>query len=180
MRLLLPLFVLILGCNHTDTPKEKEPAAVPQMPKTAQAPQTAQTPQAAQAAAPETKTPEPTLETMPAPGELKAIHDQANAKPEDGTTTLLMLADLQFVADTGQTPEGYFFRGVMKNGLFVPDDKGLQGNTAIPVGGTPGWVELHTGKFLPAMTSRAPAEPFIEGRMTPAGFFPNQPKLKTE
>ena len=165
--LLAFVFVFVTGCNHAAAPKVNEPAPEPQPPT--------EKPAAEKIA--ESK---PAIETMPSPEALQAIQKQAAAKPADGTATVLLLADLKLVADTEQNPEGFFFRGVMKNGIFIPDDKGLQGNAAIPIGGTPGWVELHTAKFLPAMTARAPAQPFIEGRMTPAGFFPNQPKLKTE
>jgi hypothetical protein len=67
-------------------------------------------------------------------------------------------------------------RGKMMNGAFQPSGT-IEGTDKIPLGGTPGWVELNTGQFFPAMTSRAPAQPFIEGRMTTVGFFPSQPVL---
>ncbi|MBL92502.1 MAG: hypothetical protein CMH56_11925 [Myxococcales bacterium] len=161
-------FFFFVGCNHTTTSKpetESEPEA-------AAAPQTEAPPAKNEEATP------PTVQTLPSPEALNAIQKQAAPKPADGTVTLFLLQDLAFVADTSQIPTGFYFRGVMQNGIFIPDDKGLQGNATSPIGGTPGWVELHTGKFLPAMTARAPAKPFIEGRMTPAGFFPNQAKLK--
>ena len=165
MKKILILLFLIVGCNHTAPTTENDAAAESQREQ------------------PATVTPEPEAQNnqLASEGLLKMIRAPAkNAKLEDGTTALLMLDALQFVADTGQTPKGFFFRGVMENGLFIPDDKGLQGSASSPVGGTPGWVELHTGKFLPAMTARAPAKPFIEGRMTPAGFFPKQTLLTKE
>ena len=160
--------LFFVGCNHTaSTPKpESEPE-----PEAATAPQN-------ESAANNEEATAPPMHTLPSPEALKTIQKQVTPKPADGTATLLLLQDLAFVTDTSQVPTGFYFRGVMKNGIFIPDDKGLQGNATSPVGGTPGWVELHTGQFLPAMTARAPAKPYIEGRMTPAGFFPNQAKLK--
>ena len=165
MKKIFVLLFVIVGCNHAAPTTENDAAAE------------------SQGEQPAAVTPEPKAQKnrLASKGLLKMVGAAAkNAKPENGTTALLMLDALQFVADTGQTPKGFFFRGVMENGLFIPDDKGLQGSATSPVGGTPGWVELHTGKFLPAMTARAPAKPFIEGRMTSAGFFPKQTLLPKE
>ena len=164
MKKIFVLLFVIVGCNHAAPPIENDTAAESQREQPT-------------AVTPEPKAPKNRLTSKAL---LLMIGAQNPNKPKDGTTTLLILDELLFVADTGQTPKGFFLRGVMENGLFIPDDKGLQGSATSPVGGTPGWVELHTGRFLPAMTARAPAKPFIEGRMTKVGFFPSKTVLPKE
>ena len=162
VKYLIALFVFCVACNHATDRSE-----VPDAPaKTSPAP-----------TKPADETPSAQgPETFPAPEVLKNLKPSEPALPTDGTSSLLLLSSLHLVVDEGQKPEGFYFRGIMQNGLFIPDGEGLQGNAPIPLGGTPGWLELHTAKFLPAMTSRAPAEPFIEGRLTPDGFFPSAQK----
>ena len=162
MKILVLIFVLLTGCNHSDnsataketTPKKPAAADIGTMPK---------------------KTPE-ALPILPNPSELKADNAAIHTLPADGSNAILVFKTLRFISDTGENPKGFFMRGKMVNGAFQPSGT-MEGTDKIPLGGTPGWVELNTGQFFPAMTSRAPAQPSIEGRMTTVGFFPSQPIL---
>ena len=160
MKKIFALFVFIVGCNHAE----------PSTPQTKTEPQDKPAPLVAPKQNPDA------LAVLPNPSELKRDKAPIHALPADGSDVILIFKTLQFIKDTGASPEGFFMRGKMMNGAFQPSGK-LEGQAKTPVGGTPGWVELHTGQFFPAMTSRAPAKPFIEGRMTTVGFFPNQPIL---
>ena len=96
MKIILILLFLIVGCNHAAPTTENDAAAESQREQ------------------PATVTPGSGAQNnqLASKGLLKMIGAPANnAKPEDGTTALLMLDALQFVADTGQTPKGFFFRG---------------------------------------------------------------------
>jgi hypothetical protein len=158
------MLVVLTGCNHSDHAATSKDATPPNTATNTDDPIVA---------------PKKHPDAMPVlvnPSEIKKETAPIHSLPVDGSATVLIFKTLQMMKDTGQTPEGFFMRGKMMNGAFQPSGT-LEGTDKVPVGGTPGWVELNTGQFFPAMTSKAPAQPFIEGRMTTVGFFPSQPVL---
>jgi len=163
MKILLVMIVVLTGCNHSDHAATSTDATPPNT-------TTNNDPIVAPKKHPDA------MPMLPKASEFKKEKAAIHSLPVDGSATVLIFKTLQIMTDTGQTPEGFFMRGKMMNGAFQPSGN-LEGTDKVPVGGTPGWVELNTGQFFPAMTSRAPAQPFIEGRMTTVGFFPSQPVL---
>jgi len=107
------------------------------------------------------KTPALDLNALPTPKPL----------PADGQNAIWLLSTLSLVVDQGQTPGGLYVKGKMDGGRFVPSG-GVMGTRPADEDGTPGWLELSDGKFYPAQTARAPAQPFLEGKMTQSGFVP--------
>jgi hypothetical protein len=159
MKILLMMFIVLTGCNHSDkSPATPEATATPNDPIVA------------------SKTHPDAAPVLLNPSDLKKKKASIHSLPADGSDTVLVFKTLRFIKDEGQVFEGFYMKGKMLNGAFQPSGD-MQGTDKIPLGGTPGWVELNTGQFFPAMTSKAPAQPFIEGRMTTAGFFPSKPVL---
>ena len=98
--------------------------------------------------------------TTPAPAPVKAA-----------PAAWLSLEDLQ-VRDGA--PTGLFVRGTRgPDGSFVPGAvvEGTAPTTADA--GHPGYLELSLLRFMGAEEARKPVPPYVEGRMTDAGFVPS-------
>ena len=80
------------------------------------------------------------------------------------------------VSATRNTPTGFYVRGHMEDGQFVPEGK-ILGDGSLDVEGRAGWMELPSGKFFPFHAAKSPKSPYVKGHMTPNGFVPSTREL---
>ena len=99
------------------------------------------------------------------------------APPPAKADTWLSLGDLQMHEGA---PSGCFVRGAVGyDGLFVPaGDEIVCDAPAPPADALPGYLELSTMRFMGASEGRAPVPPYVEGRITDAGFVPTAKKIR--
>ena len=91
------------------------------------------------------------------------------------TRVYLRLLDLSIHSDI---PSGFYVVGTQNTDGFYPNGIQIEGNGQFgSVEGTPGWLELLDQRFYPAMTSRAPARPYIDGTKNDRGFIPSSRRI---
>lgn len=98
-----------------------------------------------------------------------------NKNPEgfdDGTEVFFVLSDQQLVHVQKQTPEGFYIKGLIESGEFVPKSPVL-GNGELSEKGRYGWLELGSREFFPMESDKRATTPFVKGHMTQKGFVPS-------
>lgn len=70
----------------------------------------------------------------------------------------------------GAPPSGFFVRGRMQEGRFIPEGD-VEGDGQLGDSGMPGWLEVADGSFHGDQTARPPFPPFIRGVQSSSGEF---------
>jgi hypothetical protein len=89
--------------------------------------------------------------------------------------TWMSLRDGGLHSGLEEAPIGLYVGGDTVDGVFMPGGD-VEGDGPIGAAGTPGFLDLKTGRFVPRGEPQPPP-PYIEGAMTPHGFSPRSRKV---
>jgi hypothetical protein len=124
----------------------------------------------------------PSLALMALLGLSLAACPRAGTDPQATTATAapsppwwMSLKDGELHRGLDEAPIGLYAPGDMEGDRFMPGGD-IEGDGPIGAAGTPGWLDLRTGRFI-AKGEPQPPPPFIEGAMTPSGFSPKSRKV---
>ena len=97
-------------------------------------------------------------------------NDASDSKTAAAASTYELLADGSIHNGKNGAHRGFFVRGQIKGGNFVPRG-GVRGEGKLATTGHPGWIELYDGSFYGDETARQPRRPYIRGYKDPSGKF---------
>ncbi len=91
----------------------------------------------------------------------------------DGTEVFFMLHDQKVLAAQKEAPKGFYVKGIMEGGRYVPSS-GVLGIGELAKAGRYGWLELNSREFFPMESDQRANTPFVKGYITDQGFVPSE------
>src|SRR5262245_18717332 len=100
------------------------------------------------------------------------MQDSIEQKWQDSTEVYFLLATQEMIEVKKHPPEGFYVKGVVEGGQFVPKSS-ILGIGELAKEGRYGWLELNTKEFFPMESDRKATTPFVKGFQTEGGFIPS-------
>lgn len=97
----------------------------------------------------------------------------------DGMEVFFVLHNQELMQVQRQTPEGFYVKGIIVGGQFMPKTTVL-GVGDLAQSGRYGWLELNTKEFFPMESPKKALTPFVKGYMTNNGFVPSSREVFSE
>ena len=97
-------------------------------------------------------------------------NDAPDSKTGTGVSGYELLADGSMHKEKNGPHGGFFVRGKVRDGNFVPSGD-VRGHGKLATTGHPGWIELYDGSFYGDETAHQPRRPYVRGYKDPSGKF---------
>lgn len=102
---------------------------------------------------------------------------QSQKRFSENEAVNLVLANAELRAADDGAPSSFYVAGRIHNGVFAPEGDVL-GDGAFGAQGTPGWLELASGRFHSDTEGRGRSSPYVLGVKSSQGFVPSSRKVQ--